>query len=324
MNRREKMSFAIMAASGLLGSAAAFAAPTPILQYQFDDAINGAQSLSTGSDNTAAANLTFYNSSNVATNLHGAASSGVSGLADDLAFNLTSATRMGNGGSGFSTADGVLAKQSADNNSIDGLSSWTVSGWFKADGSAIGNDTQLVLNGTDFQIKATSAGTPTSGAIGRLRATVDNQDKTTSAAISTETQKWVFFAVTYSGTDSPLTGTLNFYRGYRNATEGGAGFDVTNIGTVSAPAGVTDNDAAIFMLGNNSAFSRPLDGLLDNIRVFGSKTDATGALSLADLQTIRANDVTGNVTAVPEPASLGLLSLGGLAMLRRRRRVAIA
>ena len=35
---------------------------------------------------------------------------------------------------------------------------------------------------------------------------------------------------------------------------------------------------------------------------------------------IVANDVWDNLTLTPEPATLSLLALGGLAMLRRRRR----
>ena len=42
----------------------------------------------------------------------------------------------------------------------------------------------------------------------------------------------------------------------------------------------------------------------------------------ADVEVFREFDVVGNATggtAVPEPASMGLLALGGLAALRRRR-----
>jgi hypothetical protein len=46
-------------------------------------------------------------------------------------------------------------------------------------------------------------------------------------------------------------------------------------------------------VGNSPSADRPFDGLLDNIRIFGSKTDATGALTQTQVETVRAGDAYG-------------------------------
>jgi hypothetical protein len=47
--------------------------------------------------------------------------------------------------------------------------------------------------------------------------------------------------------------------------------------------------------------------------------DGDGDVDLDDLSSLAGNWQYGVTGAVPEPATIGLLTLGGLAMLRRRR-----
>src|SRR3972149_4055276 len=100
-------------------------AQTAILEYKFDE--TGTTAPSTGSDVTA---VTLRNSGGVATDLHSADSLGVSSLTGDRAFDNTASTSMG--------GNGGMAEQ-ADLAAIDTLTSFTLQGWFKTDGStAIG------------------------------------------------------------------------------------------------------------------------------------------------------------------------------------------
>jgi hypothetical protein len=80
--------------------------------------------------------------------------------------------------------------------------------------------------------------------------------------------------------------------------------------------GTIANNTAGLTVGNyaDTSIQRPFDGLLDNMRIFGSTTDASGALSLAELETIRAADI------IPEPGAVWLLLIGGLMAWRWSRR----
>jgi hypothetical protein len=79
--------------------------------------------------------------------------------------------------------------------------------------------------------------------------------------------------------------------------------------TVGNPAN-TSNQLKLTVLGSNAADL--LNGKIDEL-AFYSLDPGTFNTQLASIA------AHYNVTAVPEPASLGLLTLGGLALLRRRR-----
>ena len=85
------------------------------------------------------------------------------------------------------------------------------------------------------------------------------------------------------------------------------------------------NNVIEMVLGNSShnpaladANNRPFDGLLDNIRLYGSVSDNTGVLSLISLESIRSSDIA----AIPEPSVAMLAGIGMVALvsLRGRRR----
>ena len=281
----------------LLGAGVARAAGTPLLEYTFND--TGTTAASTGSDTTS---LTLYNSSGTATDLHGAAGSGVSGAASDFAFDNTAATGMGTGFNGGSAAS------VGDLQGVDTLKSFTLAGWFKTDGTTvIGNNARLLDNqngaaGTGFILFA-------SGSSGTLTLQINNNQYVSTSGAYNATQSWVFFAVTDDG-----QGNVSFYIG-DTATS------VSLVNSVSGTAILESDNATSLSIGNATAGNRPFDGLMDDIRVYGSSTvnDSNAVLTQSDLESLRSADIS----AIPEPATYTLL--GGLVALsivglRRRRR----
>jgi hypothetical protein len=141
------------------------------------------------------------------------------------------------------------------------------------------------------------------GGSGTLILYVNGTGGFSSTSFTSGGDVWTFFAVSYDGTLT--SNNLNFYRG--TTTTG-----VVQVGSaVTLNKGVVANDTNGLSIGNNNAaFNRPYDGLLDNMRIFGSSTDGSGVVSLATLESYRANDLL----AIPEP-STGVLLLGSFAIL---------
>ena len=96
-----------------------------VLYYDFDE--TGTTAASQGSDTTA---LTMRDDAGTATDLHSADARGVSGLAGDRSFQNTAVSDHGSAAN--AGTNGFRADQ-ADNNAIDALGSFTISGWFKTD-----------------------------------------------------------------------------------------------------------------------------------------------------------------------------------------------
>lgn len=271
-------------------------AQTLILDYDFNQVTGGGTSApSTGSTTTS---LNLYDSAGTQTNLHGAAGSGVSGAAGDLAFDNSASTGMGSGGTGGRAQSGNIS-------TINSLQSFTLTGWFKTGSTTpIGANAFLINN----QSGTTDGFRLYSGSTGSLALNVNGAAVTSSGASTyAATEAWVFFAVTYDGTLS--SNNVKFYVGNTSAA---ASLNVTR----SLAQGIASANSGGFALGNvlNSNI-RPFDGYLDNISVYGSQTDGSGVLSLAQIESVRQADL------VPEPASLAFLGCGAglLAAVCRRR-----
>jgi hypothetical protein len=152
------------------------------------------------------------------------------------------------------------------------------------------------------------------GSTGYVTITIDskyfgNSDSTAYAATNT----WIFFAVSYDGTQS--TNNVTFYRGTLDGS-------LTAVGTASAAAGTVNTNlltTPVLLIGNNGGngtLARPFDGWLDNVQIYGSTTDASGALSKSALQNM-VTDVSA--AAVPESATVVVLGMAAVMGLRRKR-----
>jgi hypothetical protein len=142
-------------------------------------------------------------------------------------------------------------------------------------------------------------------AFGRARCYVSNiwDSGWTPYAWWNATNQWNFLAWTVDLTQT--TNNANFY--WRTATAGGMG---TTAHSINVPAGALTTQNGTFRFGEN------VGGLVDNIRVYGSKTDTSGILSMDDLNALHAADLAAEV---PEPATLALLVVGSISLIRRKR-----
>lgn len=265
---------------------------TLILDYNFNQT---GTTVTNGGSAGAGANLTFQNSSFVATDLHGAPGSGVSGLFGDRAFDNSASTGMGNAGTG---GRGVT---SGPISVLSGLDSMTIAGWFNVS-TVIGGNARLLDSlgsGLGFNLYASGAGI--------LSLQVDGAVATSSASYGA-TGSWVFFAVTYDGTLT--SNNAKFYVGTTNTA-------VSLVNTATLNQGELGTSGVAVGVGNAAqTTNRPVDGLMDNIQLYGEATGSGGVLSLSELDAVR-------LSAVPEPGSLTLagFSLLGIVLAWRRRKV---
>jgi hypothetical protein len=301
----------------VLGLSAAFIAATGsaaqagfILSYGFDE--TGTAAAATGSAASGGAPvLNFFGnggfSPGAPTDLHGGPGSGVSGRPGDRSFNNSGST--GFGGSG--------GRHAADFGPIDGLTSFTLSGWFKIpSGSveAIGRQAPLFENGTISVLDAPAGFRLRGGAVanaGTLELRVNRDVMVESTRAYTEIGQFVYFAVSYDGTVA--TNNVLFYKGL-------VGQSVQLVTTASLNAGGVADESiplhigATFTSGLTLASFR---GELDNFRI------SNRVESLATLEAVRVADVNGvpaDVTPVPAPGSLMLFGIGAIGVLGRARR----
>lgn len=294
MTLRKMSMFTAAATAAVLGlTSTGFAAPVPVYEFTFNE--TGSTAANTGSLN---ADGTLMNSSGVATDLHSADGTGVTGLPGDRAFDNTASTAMGSSGTG-GRVDIAAAT------SLHGAEAITIVGWFKTAGETpIGSAAYLFDLGTTGGGNAGLTLVGDSNASVRLNVygqTASGSQFVVSAANSfTETEEWIFIAATY---DSTVSGEHNvkIYKGTLNdAVQLVASGEIT-VGKLSTTASKT------VAIGNVSGGAiRPFDGFIDDLRVYDA------ALDLTELESLRSS-------ALPEPASAALIAAGSLLFFSRRR-----
>ncbi|MDR1279396.1 MAG: LamG domain-containing protein [Opitutaceae bacterium] len=304
------MLLAVTLATGAVSVFAAVTVPAPLLEFLFNEAsgttTTGTTTTGTGSGSTGTV-ATYQDSTGAAASLHSADTFGVSGQAGDYAFDNTASTGMGSAGTGGRVYAGNVA-------TAQGLTSFTLQGWFYSD-TQINGAARLL---DDQSGGAQGFGLRADNNAGRLVLTVNSTSSAASAASYTQTNQWVFFAVTYDG--SQTSSNVNFYIG--TTTSG-----VSLVGTHTLNAGQSQANLLPLVIGNSTGSNnasninnRPFDGYLDNIRVYGSVNDNTGVLGIAQLEAIRSSDVT----PVPEPVTTALLGGAGMlliAVIMRRKHI---
>ncbi len=240
-----------------------------------------------------------------------------SGLA--LTMSGTTFLSPGVGGTGYAlnTAAaasnyGNVAKATGASSIFANLKSYTITGWYNAAATnpsgrilAIGNTSsgdflQLYFGSSSGNSAlALQAGT-TGTSLALVNSSATSQFNSAGS--------WVFFAVTVDTTVSNLNSGVKFYVGSTSASAS----QVANAsGAQGSLAGyVTPTDLDVIALANSfnsgtSANNRALvNASLDNIQIYGSTTDASGALDLSTLQGIQ-------VAAIPEAKLSDLLLLSG-------------
>lgn len=286
-------------ATGLLAAwcvSAPAQAQTLLVEYKFND--SGTTTANSGSLGGTA---TMLNSSLAATDLHGAASSGVPGsnLPSDLSLNLTSAGGMGTGNTGPQVNAGTV--------SLSTLKSFTITGWINSSVklSTSANSARIYDNGVT-KIYLSAGGMVISLYNGA--STTDYSGSVATSSLWSTANQWVFYAITYDGTSA---NNLKFYYGSAAASIAGADASPTVAANLNLGNGVLD-------IGNRATGDRPFAGSMDDFRIYGSTTDGSGALSLSSIESIRSLDV------VPEPNTVAMLlsSVLVLGFLARRRSVA--
>lgn len=266
----------------LLGAVATLSAelPEPFLEYRFND--EGTVSEATGQDPTP---LTLFDSAGLPTDLHSGPGEGVSGHAEDRAFDNRGAVAMGD------VAGGSASTVHID---LPEMLSFTLTGWFRTAGEEpINNNAWLFQLGAGFGDPARARGLLVRSANeGRLFirvGTLEGDFQRTSADPGfAATQEWTFFAISYDGTDpSPLMENLKFYVGSE--------VDPVRLvdATVQVGGAVRESRNQGVRIGNSAAEggNNPFHGLLDNIRLFLSIADEEGSLDVEDLERLRQADL---------------------------------
>lgn len=186
---------------------------------------------------------------------------------------------------------GVSGSFSVGGDVTSGLTSMTVCGWLKPYNST-DPSRRLFSNATGVDINVSYS---------KLTVVVNGSAASQATAFSINEGQWQFFAVTYDST----TNTVGYFRSA--STSPLSNPLLTNTTTLDAGAiGSSAND--IFIGNYPGSSTHGLTGLYDNIALYDS------ALTQTELETVmQYNDI-------PEPTTMALLGLGGIAALIRRRK----
>jgi serine/threonine protein kinase len=233
--------------------------PVPILQYTFDE--TGKYAAGIGSDRTK---LTLINASGAAADLHSTDRFGVSGLPGDRAFDNTASSGMGSLGSG-----GAATFTSG---TIGEIGSFTFQCWYNASGRPWGG--ARLFDASNFGVSCDLAS---------IVLEVNGTKVGCPAEPYNKINQWIFFAVTYDSTNTE--GNVAFYIGTKSTR-------VIQVGDRHGLNNVSPPDAEMFTVGNiHRGNSRPFQGYIDDVRLFGSASGSSGVLNQAQLEVLRQKDI---------------------------------
>lgn len=258
--------------------------PTPLIQFQFNESGSPATITNAGS---IAATATYTGTLSL--------TAGPSPLLSDYCFNNSGATAMGSLG----TTGGVYVNAPVGTSA---LKSMTLQGWFKSD-TIINNGARLADNYNTTSVTGfTLRGPSSTENQGALYFLIDGQTVNSGVNTFNNTGAWIFFAVTYDS----ISKAVKFYKGTTTtsvAQVGSSQLFGIDVGTVGAS---TTN----LFIGNVSSSNRPYDGMLDNIRIYGSTTTSTGALTQTQLENLRRADMVNAVatTTITVTANIAIRS----------------
>ncbi|EIP98352.1 hypothetical protein OpiT1DRAFT_02808 [Opitutaceae bacterium TAV1] len=221
----------------------------------------------------------------------GADKTGVSGAAGDHAFDNTASTM------GLNTAP-TGGGRVGYTQSLDSLTSFTISMWFKTDGAQpLASSARLFDASNGFLLAGTSNGKLSFNYSGTVLAA-----NATSDPILAAQDEWVFVAVTWDGSVAGQS-TVKIYAGSSAQT-------VSLVASGTSATIVGAQSLAALSFGATGSLGRAFDGWLDDIRVYGETSGASGALSAEALDAIRLADLS----QIPEPATSATVA-GGVALL---------
>jgi len=225
----------------------------------------------------------------VLSNLHTASGGGASGFAGDRAFDNRGTDKMGNGATNCG-----WAQQVSEDNELDNLKSFTMQGWFNAV-TKIDANPGIFLNqsgGYGYSLAGNRSTTQGSLLLGVGDGTAYSTN--TPANSFADTNTWVFFAATFDGPDAG--DNVKFYKGTKTTP-------VTLVHQGRIPVETTAGELQPLRLGEQyvSGAHRAFRGLLDNMRIFGSKLDSSGVLTQDELEQFRQDDITEPTTIAVVP-----------------------
>ena len=243
---------------------------------------NGGTGMSAYGEKSNPVELLMFGPDQEPLSLYGEAGSGLTGKPGDFALDIGKTTQaMGSKGH-----SGGLARIPSGSSELGAMTSFTVTGWFKA-ASKLEGAARIV----EYSDPTVAGVMIFANGPGMLTLAVNKQQVSIprpSANILGEAGdgQWVFFAVTYDGSKS--TGNAVFYGGTTSSEPQIITTEDLDAGTVAK----LDRHGWL-TIGNNNDGIRPFHGMLDDIAIYASPSDGAGALSAEQITEIYKANLAG-------------------------------
>lgn len=198
---------------------------------------------------------------------------GVSGKPGDLAFDLSAATGMGSNDPVFSGPVGRVSSSEPGLKALSGLRSVTITGWLRP-ASPIQAAARIIVTSV-FGLQAAGRN--------QLQFALHNPGGppmyVNSEGAYSSVDLWMFFAVTFDGAET--SDNVKFY-------VGGPSGEINAAGTGAIESDQLGTMTGGILVGNNDHGVRPFAGLIDNLAIYGSAVDSSGALTPEQIEAVRA------------------------------------